>query len=321
MTRIFRPTLENSSIQWNWITLIGPDAKDFLQRLTTVFVKTLPVGQGAPGCFLTPQGKIRAYFTLWNYRPNEYAFEFDAGLSGKWKVNLLSLIDQFTFGENISVADATAELDFRWIFPKDSDFIKMGIDSLKQYETVAIDDEIRICHHGVNDYGQVWLTAWGSPARLAQWMDQTFLQAPEPVQDLTFKEIEAWRISSLRPKMDSEITESSGPLELGLKDAIAENKGCYPGQEVIEKIAALGSPPKRLVKISGEGMAPQSGDPVFSLAESPTEVGQITSVSCAENGFVALGLLNKIHAKEGLSVRFSNESISKGVIVKVTSYV
>jgi folate-binding protein YgfZ len=318
--KIYQPSISGSPIHWSWVSLTGSDAKDFLHRLTTSNLKSLNLGQGAPGCFLTPQGKIRATFQLWNYAQNEYAFEFDAGLSQKWKADLLALIDQLTFGEKITLTDVTG-LDSRWFFfePDElqSTLEKMGPARLSPGETVAIDEEIRICHQGNSQFGRPWITAWGRPARLNQWIETT-LGNPETA---TFMEIDSWRIQAVRPRADYEILpEAVMPLEVGLKENIAENKGCYPGQEVIEKIIALGSPPRRLVRIDGTGPAPQLSDKIHSLSEPPAEVGQVTSITESENGFSALAIVKKIYAKEELKVRFSNPSQSEGVIMKIAPY-
>ena len=94
--------------QWNLITLSGADARDFLHRLTTVNVNSLQIGQGAPGFFLNPQGKIRAFFTLWRFATEDYSFEFDAGATCHWKKELLAAIDQYTFAEKFVLTDVTS---------------------------------------------------------------------------------------------------------------------------------------------------------------------------------------------------------------------
>src|SRR4051794_10860791 len=111
MTRIFPITQESSPVRWNWMTLIGPDAQDFLHRVTTVNAKALSPGEGASGCFLTAQGKIRAYFKLWHFDASSFAFEFDAGATSKWKNDLLAAIDQYTFSEKMTVTDLAGKLD------------------------------------------------------------------------------------------------------------------------------------------------------------------------------------------------------------------
>jgi folate-binding protein YgfZ len=64
------------------------------------------------------------------------------------------------------------------------------------------------------------------------------------------------RIQKRIPKCGKEFLPNgeTNPLEINLQIAIHDQKGCYPGQEVIEKIIAIGSPAKRLclVKLISE---------------------------------------------------------------------
>jgi folate-binding protein YgfZ len=309
---------------WSWVTLSGRDGRDFLHRLTTVNVNALEIGQGAPGFFLNAQGKMRAYFTLWRFGDQDYAFELDAGATGHWKKELLAAIDQYTFAEKFALADVTASLEARWIFADagSSDgaaslLAALGTPGLEPGRTTAIDEEIRICHHGDRDFGRAWVTAWGRPARLAQWIERQLPQA----RAASWETLESWRVASLRPRVDAELDAATIPLEAGLTDALAQGKGCYPGQEVIERIVSLGSPARRLVQIQGEGEAPKRGEALHNLAEPPLEVGLVTSVAprSGGTGFMALAFVRKLHAKEGLEVRFAGAG-SLGSITRVAPY-
>ncbi len=306
-----------STLSWNWVTLSGPDARDFLHRLTTVHVNALLEGHGAPGFFLDPQGKVKAYFTLWNFGPGDYAFEFESGQSEQWKNALLATIDHYTFAEKITVTDVTA-LECRWFFSENDRALveKLGAPGLEPKQTLALDDEIRLCHHGLADFGRAWVSAWGRPERLSQWADR--MMPPETVPKVSLEEIERWRIAALRPRVGHEILETTVPLEAGLTDAIASNKGCYPGQEVIEKIISLGSPAKRLALIEGVGTA-CAGETLFNLAEPPVEVGQLTSVATAGGGLQGLAYLRKIHAKEGMELRVGKDG-PRAQVTRVAPY-
>src|SRR5690606_38294587 len=141
-----------------------------------------------------------------------------------------------------------------------------------------------------------WVTAWGRGPRLEQWLSRLGGE----VREVSFDVTESWRIQALRPRVDAELTEAANPLEIGLREGIADNKGCYPGQEVIEKIISLGSPARRLARVDGQGAKPAPGSKVFNEAEPPAEVGEITSsVEVTPGRFEALALVRKIHAKDG----------------------
>jgi folate-binding protein YgfZ len=112
------------------------------------------------------------------------------------------------------------------------------------------------------------------------------------------------RISKLTPKIAYEFLEdgSTNPLEVNLRHAIHDNKGCYPGQEVIEKIISLGSPPRKLCLLEllpGENRAESHLEDALprSILDSATgaEVGTLTSFS--KN--LGLAIVKRTHQKIG----------------------
>lgn len=319
MCQIFKPEIQNHSIQWCWTTLTGPDAEDFLQRLSTVNMNSLSVGKGSPGCFLNSQGKFRAFFTLWNFGQGEFAFEFNAGKSGKWRNELHSFFDQYTFGEKIELLDLTPKMDHFWLFLENLDLERYPwLKNLtSEHTSIVVEPGIRVSNHGIKDYGRFWITGWGESEKLKKWQEEQLKDAEE----LTFEVLEGWRIQAARPQMGSEINENTTPLDVGLIDSISQQKGCYPGQEVIERIIALGSPPKRLVRIDGTGDVPTPGELVLNQAQPPIEVGEVTSsIARSPREFSALALVKKIHTKEGLRVQFSKALSSHGAILKIAPY-
>lgn len=107
------------------------------------------------------------------------------------------------------------------------------------------------------------------------------------------------RIRHLTPRLGSEYRHdgTTNPLEVNLRSQIHDGKGCYPGQEVIEKIISLGSPPRKLVLL--ESSIQTIGDAALPLPlldpQSLQEVGRLTSF---EKG-LALGIVRRTHLKEG----------------------
>ncbi len=325
-------------IRWTWITLIGPDAQDFLHRVTTVHTKSLQIGQGASGCFLTPQGKIRVYFKLWCIDQNAYAFEFDSGSPAPiWREELLGAIEQYTFSENMTLSQSAKEWESIWIFGDPTqtaalaqeDMTQAFGSSLAPQNCWSLPEGIRVCRHSDSDYSRPWFSLWASKERLQRWLQQH----DSILKPTSFEALEQWRIQSLRPRVGSEIQEQNRPLplEVGLNEAVSDQKGCYPGQEVIEKIIALGAPPRRLVLLSGARPAssqhvPQQGDLLMSRGTVPIEIGQLTSIMlCKEHKdqFIGLGIVKKNHAKEGLEVQFSDvpgKSPTLATIKKIAPY-
>jgi hypothetical protein len=117
------------------------------------------------------------------------------------------------------------------------------------------------------------------------------------------------RILNLIPEAGREFLPDgeTNPLEVNLGSAIDSNKGCYPGQEVIEKILALGSPARRLCLLKRmESVAePSEKGPMECIVPAilhdatGAEAGKLTS----SDGEYALAILKRTHLKPGLELR------------------
>ncbi|MBS1959025.1 MAG: hypothetical protein JST80_06095 [Bdellovibrionales bacterium] len=113
---------------------------------------------------------------------------------------------------------------------------------------------------------------------------------------------ESSRIAGLTPKLGNEFLhdEATNPLEVNLRATIHDNKGCYPGQEVIEKIISLGSPARKLVlvevdsTIDAKSPANPLPQPLLDV-KTRQEAGLLTSYSCG----AGLAILKRTHLKEG----------------------
>src|SRR5690606_8623552 len=68
--------------------------------------------------------------------------------------------------------------------------------------------------------------------------------------------IEAERIPAGSPAFGREITSSTIPVEAALVDWRSATKGCYVGQEVVERMWSRDRVARRLVGFVGEGAGP-----------------------------------------------------------------
>jgi folate-binding protein YgfZ len=114
------------------------------------------------------------------------------------------------------------------------------------------------------------------------------------------------RILSLTPKFGSEFksNEEINPLEVNLRSAIHDQKGCYPGQEVIEKIISLGSPARKLCLFEGTLTHPKLPAPLLDAKNNA--VGTLTSY---EAGF-GLGIVKRNALKENETLFVGTEKLT-----------
>lgn len=261
--------------QWVWQKFDGPDASDFLHRLSTVDMKRLSTGTGAHGLFLGATGKILFRFYIWKTGSQAYAFEYDGGTNATRVQTLTDLIERYRFSERLTL-HPPEPFHAHWRFDL-ANQSALSLDSSPEEWTT---------HHGTLEFGRPWSIKW---SRLSKRPTDL-----PPLPDS--KTLNRWRVESVRPAEDSEISPSVGPLEIGLQDAIARNKGCYPGQEVIERTFTYGSPAYRLGLFSSEHPMPP-GTPIRTN-ENPNPVTVVTS-STESPPYLALGSVSKVLAHEG----------------------
>lgn len=114
---------------------------------------------------------------------------------------------------------------------------------------------------------------------------------------------EAWerlRIHHGYPRWGVDMSSDLLPMEAGLEPiAIRYDKGCYIGQEVIQRVKTYSEPPRMLVRLELDGPSPPP--PGAPLTVDGQEVGHVTSAARAIIGdkAVALGLIRKEHKAPG----------------------
>jgi folate-binding protein YgfZ len=82
---------------------------------------------------------------------------------------------------------------------------------------------------------------------------------------------EARRIAAGLPRVGLDTDQRTLPNELGLpSEAVALDKGCYPGQETVARVHNVGHPPRRLVRLHLDGSAERLLTAGTDLTLAPT---------------------------------------------------
>jgi len=104
--------------------------------------------------------------------------------------------------------------------------------------------------------------------------------------------LETLRVESGTPGLGSELDEEVFPAEARLADAVSTTKGCYTGQEIVERIRSRGAVNYLLVGLRFAGDPPPPGTDVHD--PSGKRVGEVTSVArSAEAGPIGLAYLRR----------------------------
>jgi folate-binding protein YgfZ len=113
---------------------------------------------------------------------------------------------------------------------------------------------------------------------------------------------EAFRIMTGKPRFGCEITSSNIPQETAQMHAVHFSKGCYIGQEIVERVRSRGHVNRRITHLQVDGEAPPVGAKVMADGK---EVGEILS-SATLPGYegaaaIALMRVEAIEAKTPLT--------------------
>jgi aminomethyltransferase len=110
------------------------------------------------------------------------------------------------------------------------------------------------------------------------------------------------RLENGRPRYGEDITAAHLPQETGVLRALHFSKGCYIGQEIVERVRSRGHVNRLLARLEIDAPdAPAGGTPVEAGGK---QVGEITSAafSPARGRTVALGYVRAEHARPGTSL-------------------
>jgi len=134
---------------------------------------------------------------------------------------------------------------------------------------------------------------------------------------LNSKDLKLWKVNQAIPSFEMEINGKYNPLELGLKDLIDFNKGCYLGQETISKI-------KNVSSLKQEIRVWQSFEPNLNLevqdhnlyinSAKDNIVGKITSFFKSDSYIKGLAMIKRKYLEEGN--HFYSEIFGKIIISK-----
>ncbi|MGH9508643.1 MAG: YgfZ/GcvT domain-containing protein [Terriglobales bacterium] len=119
-----------------------------------------------------------------------------------------------------------------------------------------------------------------------------------------YEALELWRVSLGVPRYAQDIRQRDLPQETEQQHALHFTKGCYVGQEIVERIRSRGQVHRKLSGFVIEGPAPPPGTKISAEGK---EVGEITSVASlpSMNGkdrTVALGYIRREAGAPGATV-------------------
>ncbi len=284
-----------------FLTASGPDAADYLHRMTSNEVKGLEPGQGRYALQLDTLGHIVADFHL--LRMDDHVL-----LETDWlrRAPLREVLEKYIVADEVEIADASERLaELAVEGPQSGRLLKAALSQgvlpgaelnhgwVRMGETPVL--VVRVSETGEEGYRLIFLVEYAQNV----WDALTAQQRVVAWKPVGHAALNILRTEAGIPWFGFELDERTLPPEAGLEQrAISYTKGCYLGQEVIERIRSRGHVNRKLTGLRLETTAlPAHGT---TLRAGDKEVGQVTTaVRSPALSAIGLGYVRREHLAPG----------------------
>ncbi len=274
------------------ISLTGGDRTRWLNGMVTNNVRDLSVDRGVYAFLLNPQGHILGDMFAFN-RGESILVDTDCAQAEK----ILATFDHYIIMDDVEVTNLSEQVT------------ALGIAGPKAGEVVAAAGFAVTDMQALQAKSATWQSAectlvrgedaerpayevWIAPDKVRQLWDALLAAGAGRVGS---EALEMLRIVSGTPRYGVDIRERDLPQETEQARALNFNKGCYVGQEIVERIRSRGAVHRKFTGFVGEGAAQIAAGTKIIAAEK--EVGEITSEASLQlhggNKTVALGYIRR----------------------------
>ena len=274
------------------ISLTGGDRVRWLNGMVTNNIRDLAVGSGIYAFLLNPQGHILGDLYAYN-RGESITVDTDSAQAEK----VLATFDHYIIMDDVEVANLSEQLTALGIAgPRSPDVLSAAGFTIPEMTPLQAQS---LTWQGVDctlvrgeDAEHLSYEIWLASDRVRQLWDALRAAGATPVGS---EAIELQRIVSGIPSYGVDIRERDLPQETEQARALNFNKGCYVGQEIVERIRSRGAVHRKFT-----GFLTESTEPIAAgtkIVAGEKEVGEITSAASLQlptgNKVVALGYIRR----------------------------
>jgi folate-binding protein YgfZ len=242
----------------------------WMNGMVTNNIRDLAMNAGTYNFLLNPQGRIQA--DLYVYNRGEYlVVDTDAGQAEK----LQQTLRKYIIMDRVELTDAAGKLASIGIAGEKSaaTLRALGLpiqpSALQVVDAVVENITITLVRSDSDNAYELWI----SPENAAAAWN---LLVRAGVQPVGADAIELARIAAGVPRYGQDISDRDLPQETEQTRALNFSKGCYIGQEIVERIHSRGQVHRKFAGFRFAGTPPSPGTKIESNGK---EVGEITSVA------------------------------------------
>ena len=279
----------------------GEDAPRFLHGMVSNEVKAMPVGQGNYAFFLDVHGHIHADAHILRLDRQSYWIDTES----QTVATVRQMLEKYIIADDVVIEDQTMALGCLALEgPCALEALREAIGfepphmlPLEHMEVPQLN--LRLARASISGESGFWL--WGTVEKLAEiWRKAAQTGGLLGARPVGFQAAKICRIENGVPRYGPDITDKTLPQETGQLHAISYSKGCYLGQEIVERIRARGHVNRKLIGVLFDGK--QDVVTGTELRSKEQSVGSITSAaySYGLRRTIGLAMVRREAAEEGM---------------------
>ncbi len=261
--------------------ITGDDRVRWLNGMVTNTVKGLATGQLNYTFLLNAQGRIQGDGTVYALE-NELLFSTNQAQLAK----VTEQLDRFIIMDDVELHPEPAVTALGLRGPEAQALVsRLGWPAEIAPGTFVEHDGLLLASEADHTY-EIWCP---EDQVLALW-EQVQAAGAVPAG---IRAIEAFRILSGVPRYGADIHDKSLAQETGQTRALNFNKGCYLGQEIVERIRSRATVHRGIRVFLLQGEIPAGGTSLFAATKPEAPLGELTSITplslASVPGIYALG--------------------------------
>lgn len=304
----------------------GEDAPRFLHGMVTNEVQELEIGHGNYAFVLDPKGHILADARVLRLDAESYLIDCEPQLLEVIRKQL----DDHIIADAVELEDQSAQLACVAVEgPRAAEVIQraVGIDvpQMAAFEHVRCEDrQIRLVRASAS--GTEGYLILAAPEKAAEFwrnalaterndIDMSFRRAQRTLNETSeadarpvgFEALEIRRIERGTPRYGMDMDAKTLPQETGQMHAISFTKGCYIGQETVERIHSRGHVNRLLVGLRFPEQCEMAREMMVLVKGHPSGFTTSVAYSYSLGQTIALAYLRSDNAAPGTAVQVNNQ--------------
>jgi folate-binding protein YgfZ len=291
-------------------SLAGPDRVRYLNAVLTSNIRDLAPGQGTIGLMLNPQGHILAELETFALEDRLLIFSH-----AFVREKTFATLDKFIIMDDATLADQTDASGTLAIEGPEAarivaELTAIDISQHKPYDHVPATLKTST---GIVPCRVIMRSLFGLPGAeilvarehlSAAWNAASAAVCAAGGSPIGYRALNTLRLEAGVPWFGVDFDEGQIPHEAALEHShISYTKGCYTGQEIVERVRSRGHVNRRRTALAFSAAEPPQAGALLTVAGS--EVGHVTSAAFSPRAEkpIGMGYLKREHTQPGSRVQ------------------